>query len=183
MRERQIKFRAFRDFRGWIKIRETLNEPRNTRKTRKGFLRDYVVPFSFSCVPSVDVGCHAIHGFSEETGDYAILGIAGIRYITCRRCYFVCRSYPQSNPHVTPVLLFKFRSILLRAPPLLPLLLFKILCLVFLQLLPDGGERRLPVARLRLAEEAHRVIPGTVSPFELPAPVWRKGDEGPSFLA
>ena len=106
MRERQIKFRAFRDFRGWIKIRETLNEPRNTRKTRKGFLRDYVVPFSFSCVPSVDVGCHAIHGFSEETGNHAIRGIAGIRHFTCR----------QARPAPSPVLLFNIFTFLCDVP-------------------------------------------------------------------
>ena len=40
----------------------------------------------FSCV-QVDVGCHAIHGFSEETGDYAILGIVGIKYITYRQAH------------------------------------------------------------------------------------------------
>ena len=50
MREQQIKFRAFRDFRGWIKnSRDVANEPRNTRKTRKGFSRDYF--FFFSGVP------------------------------------------------------------------------------------------------------------------------------------
>ena len=46
--------------------------------------------------PLADVGCHAILGFSEETGDYAILGIAGIRHFTCR----------QGHPAPSPVLLF-----------------------------------------------------------------------------
>ena len=46
-----LHFRAFRDFRGWIKnSRDVANEPRNTRKTRKDFSRDNVFPFS--CVPS-----------------------------------------------------------------------------------------------------------------------------------
>ena len=46
--------------------------------------------------PSMDGGCHAIPGFSEETGDYAILGIAGIRHFTCR----------QGHPSPSPILLF-----------------------------------------------------------------------------
>ena len=41
--ERQINFRAFRDFRGWrINWRNVACEPRNTRNTRKGFSREYV---------------------------------------------------------------------------------------------------------------------------------------------
>ena len=44
----------------------------------------------------VETGCYAVHGFSEETGDYAILGIAGIRHFTCR----------QVRPAPSPVLLF-----------------------------------------------------------------------------
>jgi hypothetical protein len=51
----------------------------------------------------VDVGCHAIHEFLEETSDYAILGIAGIRYITYRQAHHV----------LSPVLLF-IPSVLLR---------------------------------------------------------------------
>ena len=35
--------------------------------------------------------------FSLETGDYAILGIAGIRYIT----------YRQAHPALSPILLFE----------------------------------------------------------------------------
>ena len=42
----------------------------------------------------VETKCFAFHGFSEETGDYAILGIAGIRYIT----------YRQAHPAPSPVL-------------------------------------------------------------------------------
>ena len=49
-----------------------------------------------SFVLSEDVGCYAFLGFSEETGDYAILGIAGIRYIT----------YRQVHPAPSPILLF-----------------------------------------------------------------------------
>ena len=49
--------------------------------------------------------------FSLETGDYAILGIAGIRYIT----------YRQAHPAPSPILLF---SSVLRTLHLLPLLLF-----------------------------------------------------------
>ena len=49
--------------------------------------------------------------FSLETGDYAILGIAGIRYIT----------YRQAHPARSPILLF---NSVLRTLHLLPLLLF-----------------------------------------------------------
>ena len=56
----------------------------------------------------MDVGCFAIHGFSEETGNYAIRGIAGIRHFTCR----------QAHPAPSPILLFN-----LRACPLFQLLL------------------------------------------------------------
>ena len=49
--------------------------------------------------------------FSLETGDYSILGIAGIRYIT----------YRQAHPARSPILLF---SSVLRTLHLLPLLLF-----------------------------------------------------------
>jgi hypothetical protein len=37
----------------------------------------------------VETGCFAFLGFSEETGDHAILGIAAIRYITYRQAHHV----------------------------------------------------------------------------------------------
>ena len=53
----------------------------------------------------METGCYAIHGFSAETGNYAILGIAGIRYITYRyahpalspRLRFFCSFFSQSS--------------------------------------------------------------------------------------
>ena len=53
-----------------------------------------------SYVPSMDVGCHAIHGFSAETGCHAVHDASGIRNIT----------YRQAHPAPSPILLFNIPS-------------------------------------------------------------------------
>ena len=75
----------------------------NTRILNKNKEKAYRKKILLLQCPLADVGCHAILGFSAETGNYAILGIAGIRYIT----------YRQAHPAPSPVLLFKFPRFLL----------------------------------------------------------------------
>ncbi len=84
-----------------------------------------------SYVPSMDVGCHAIHGFSAETGCHAVHDASGIRNIT----------YRQAHPAPSPILLLNISSYppfthstpvkLSRPPPLAFPLLTLLLCVTF----------------------------------------------------